>query len=259
VVNTYYDLLEVPRGAAGDEIKRAFRREIAKYHPDKVQHLGREFQDMAAAKAAELTQAYKTLTDASQRAAYDAQLGDAVVAPASAWPRVAVPTPEAADPPALPTQAFAQERAGAVDLVRRAAVMRLRQALQAEFSGFEAPLVPGFEVGCVPPTSFWKRKHAPRVLGRYVPVVDGAAVSEAWGLASRMKRDEQRDLCVFVMGPVVAPPNELAAAISRERRKPMPAGGVLVLIPVNTLNWQAHVPMDAPPVVKSLLARLQSS
>jgi hypothetical protein len=258
VVRTYYDLLEVPSGAAEDEIKRAFRREIAKYHPDKVQHLGREFQDLAAAKAAELTQAYKTLMEASQRAAYDAQLGNAAATPAPPPATAAAPMP-AADPPAPPTQAFAQERAGAVDLVRRAAVMRLRQVLQAEFSGFEAPTVAGFEIGCIPSTSFWKRKHAPRVLGRYVPIVDAAAVSEAWGLAARMKKDEQRNLCVFVMGPAVAPANELAAAISRERRKPMPAGGTLVLIPVNTLNWQAHVPMDAPPVVKSLLTRLQSA
>ena len=33
-------------------------------------------------------------------------------------------------------------------------------------------------------------------------------------------------------------------------------GGKLVLIPVNTHTWAAHVPQDAPPVVKSLLARL---
>ena len=100
---SYYDLLEVPGGAAEDEIKRAFRREIAKCHPDEVQHLGREFQDMAAAKTAALTQAYRTLTGPAGR-----------------------------------------------------------------------------------------------------------------GGTSRMKRDE---LCVFLMGPAVAPANELAAAIGRERRQ----------------------------------------
>ena len=40
--------------APADEIKRAFRREIAKYHPDKVQHLGREFQDIAAEKTGDV-------------------------------------------------------------------------------------------------------------------------------------------------------------------------------------------------------------
>ena len=65
-MTTYYELLEVAPDAPADEIKRAFRREIAKYHPDKVQHLGKEFQDIAASKAAELTQAYKTLSDAAR-------------------------------------------------------------------------------------------------------------------------------------------------------------------------------------------------
>ena len=73
-VASYYEMLDVAPTAPADEIKRAFRREIAKYHPDKVQHLGREFQEIAAVKAAELTQAYKTLSDESLRADYDAQL-----------------------------------------------------------------------------------------------------------------------------------------------------------------------------------------
>ena len=77
-------------------------------------------------------------------------------------------------------------------------------------------------------------------------------------MASRMKRDDQRDVCVFIMGPAVAPAAELGRAIAEERRKPMPAGGTLIMVPVNTRTWSAHVPNDAPPVVKALLTRLQS-
>ena len=72
MIPTHYDLLGIDSAASVDEIRRAFRREIAKYHPDKVQHLGHEFQDIAAIRSAELTQAYKTLTDAGLRADYDA-------------------------------------------------------------------------------------------------------------------------------------------------------------------------------------------
>jgi DnaJ-class molecular chaperone len=36
----YYQLLEIPSTAPADEVKRAFRLQIARYHPDKVQHLG---------------------------------------------------------------------------------------------------------------------------------------------------------------------------------------------------------------------------
>jgi hypothetical protein len=73
-----------------------------------------------------------------------------------------------------------------------------------------------------------------------------------------MKKDGPRDLLVFVMGPAVAPAAELAAAITEQRKKPIPGGGTLVLVPVNTRTWAAHVPNDAPAVVKSLLERLKS-
>ncbi len=85
------------------------------------------------------------------------------------------------------------------------------------------------------------------------------AVTESWTAASRMKKDTQRDLVVFVMGPAVAPAGELAAAIAEQRKKPMLAGGKLILVPVNTRTWSAHVPNDAPAVVKSLLTRLKSA
>ena len=49
-------------------MKRAFRLQIARYHPDKVQHLGQEFQAMAAERAAELTEAYRVRTDDGRRA-----------------------------------------------------------------------------------------------------------------------------------------------------------------------------------------------
>ena len=96
------------------------------------------------------------------------------------------------------------------------------------------------------------------MLGRFVAQVDAVSVQESWVMASRMKRDDQRDLCVFIMGPAVAPPGELGRAIAEQRRKPMPAGGKLIMVPVNTRTWSAHIPNDAPPVVKALIARLQA-
>ena len=60
-LKNYYELLEIAAAAPADEMKKAFRREIARYHPDKVQHLGQEFQEMAAERAAELTEAYRIL------------------------------------------------------------------------------------------------------------------------------------------------------------------------------------------------------
>ena len=144
-------------------------------------------------------------------------------------------------------------------LIFKAAVMRFRTVLQAEFGSYEEPNVEAFQVACIPKPPFWKLKLPPRVLGRFVDQVDAASVSESWTAASRMKKDSQRDLVVFVMGPAVAAAGELATAITEQRRKPMLAGGKLILVPVNTRNWSAHVPTDAPDVVKSLLSRLKAA
>ena len=48
---THYEILDLPRKASLDQVERAFRREILRYHPDTVYHLGREFQQIASAKA----------------------------------------------------------------------------------------------------------------------------------------------------------------------------------------------------------------
>lgn len=266
---SYYDLLGVSASASPDEIKHAFRREIAKYHPDKVHHLGREFQEIAAVRSAELTQAYKTLIDALARAEYDAGLpsGGTPFAPPppradepmTPPPRTATRAPEAEPVPAAASgESFARDRAGVTDLVRKAAVVRFRQALEAEFGRCDDAPVQGFEVACAPPKGRFFSKTPPRVLARFVANVDAAAVAEASVLASRLRRDDQRDVCVFVMGPAVAPVAELARAIAEERRRPVPGGARIVLVPTNTRSWLAHIPNDAPPAVKSLVARLKS-
>ncbi len=41
-----------------ENIKRLYRQLIAKYHPDKVQHLGQEFQRLAESKTREINEAY---------------------------------------------------------------------------------------------------------------------------------------------------------------------------------------------------------
>lgn len=56
-----YTILEIPPGASKEEIKAAYRRLAAKYHPDKVQHLGREFQKLAEERFKEIQQAYDQL------------------------------------------------------------------------------------------------------------------------------------------------------------------------------------------------------
>jgi hypothetical protein len=269
-VKTYYALLDIAADASTEEIKSAFRREIAKYHPDKVQHLGKEFQDIAATKAAELTQAYKTLSDVTRRREYDDLLtegGEPVASPAPAKTEPAAqpapPRPAAAEPsPAPPTgrsRQFDNEMRGVNDLMRRATVARFQTAITGQFGSYDEMRLAGFEVAALPTAKFWSLRLPPRVLGKFVPLVDGNAVAEAWTLAAKTKKDVQRDLCIFLMGPALASPTELAVAITEQRKKPVNVGGKLVLIPVSTKDWSAHVPTDAPDACKSILARLKSN
>ena len=59
----YYDILGIQKGASKDEVKKAFRKLAAKYHPDKK--TGDE------AKFKEISEAYATLSDDKKRAEYD--------------------------------------------------------------------------------------------------------------------------------------------------------------------------------------------
>lgn len=63
-VNTtqYYELLEVPKDATTEQIKKAFRKKALKEHPDK----GGD-----PAKFKHLKEAYDTLTDPEKRQLYD--------------------------------------------------------------------------------------------------------------------------------------------------------------------------------------------
>jgi uncharacterized membrane protein YkvA (DUF1232 family) len=56
-----YNVLGVPRGASQDEIRRAYRKLVVKYHPDKVEHLGDEFKVLAENKFKQIQEAYQEL------------------------------------------------------------------------------------------------------------------------------------------------------------------------------------------------------
>ncbi|WP_419660433.1 DnaJ: heat shock protein [Desulfosarcina variabilis str. Montpellier] len=56
-----YTILGITPGATQEEIKAAYRRLAGQYHPDKVQHLGKEFQELAEKRFKEIQQAYDDL------------------------------------------------------------------------------------------------------------------------------------------------------------------------------------------------------
>ena len=63
----YYEVLGVPKAASADEIKRAFRKLAATYHPDKNPDNKKE----AEGKFKEIAEAYEVLSDPEKRQRYD--------------------------------------------------------------------------------------------------------------------------------------------------------------------------------------------
>jgi len=56
-----YHILKIDKQATDDEIKRAYRKMANKYHPDKVSHLGNEFQKLAEEKFKAVSEAYRQI------------------------------------------------------------------------------------------------------------------------------------------------------------------------------------------------------
>jgi len=258
---SHYELLDVAPTATIDDIKRAFRVQIARYHPDKVQHLGQEFQDMAAERAAELTEAYRILSDEGRRAAYDQSRSgaqpDSAAAPPVQRPGAAAPPPPpppAADEPAVSKGAqFSQERATRDEFVRRALIGRLRQAMEM-IGGYDESQARPFDLAWVPKTKMFGRGRGPRLLARFVSHVDAGAIADAWVQSVKWAGNEE--VCVLLIGSTLATAGEMARAIAEQRRKSR--GAAATLIPVDARTWDAHLPTDAPESAKTLLARVRS-
>jgi hypothetical protein len=271
---SYYDLLELAATASSDDVKRAFRQQIARYHPDKVQHLGKEFQALAADRAAELTEAYRILSNTALREEYDrSREREGPVAPTATAASARPERPAPADPPTASQPApphpsepeplrprghqFSEDRATGDAVVKKATVGRIRQALTSTFGSFDEMPVRGFDLACVPKPKRFSRARPPRLLVRFVPRVDGAAIGEAWAHATKWNVPPSEEICLLLMGPSMVSARELADAIHEQRRKPS-RSGKMTLIPVDTRDWQAHIPVDAPPAAKTVLEHLRA-
>jgi len=60
-VDSFYKILEIDPSANDQELKKAYRSMAARFHPDKVQHLGPEFQKMAEEKFKAINTAYQQI------------------------------------------------------------------------------------------------------------------------------------------------------------------------------------------------------
>jgi DnaJ like chaperone protein len=59
-----YKILEVAPSASDDEVKKAYRKQAMKHHPDKVNHLGDEIRKAAEERFAKLNESYERIKKA---------------------------------------------------------------------------------------------------------------------------------------------------------------------------------------------------
>jgi curved DNA-binding protein CbpA len=266
-LKTYYELLGIAPNAPTDEIKRAFRKEIARYHPDKVQHLGDEFQEIAAVRAAELTEAYRVLMDEVARRKYDDGLAEGTPAPRtqpSGERSTSAPSTPAAsaqpwtEPEDRPDSRVTHARATTSDFVRKAALGRLREAVAAVAGSAEASPSRGLDaVFALKPKAglFRKAEPAVRLLVKFVATVDAPAIEAAWPLALQAG-DQGETVCLMMLGEgQLAPARELSVAVAEQRRRARKTGPVL--IPVDIRVWEALFPPEVPASVRAIVQRLK--
>lgn len=271
-MKTHYELLSLSTTADADAIKKAFRREIARYHPDKVNHLGAEFQDMAATRAAELTVAYKTLSDPALREEYDASIQAGLPPPhvAQAPPpqyREPAPAPLPVDedtppPPPGTKGRFASERADRDMILKRAIAGRVLGIVETLYGKIETPTVRGFDLAMVPLAKpRFLGLHPPRVLVKVVGTADAAAVSEAYGAASRARLHAGKSpVVVLLFARTIAPQAEISKANdanARGRKAPGSPEEVAVVV-VDSADWSCRLPPGCSPAVQKLTAQICS-
>ena len=267
-------MLGVEPSADTDAIKKAFRREIARYHPDKVIHLGAEFQEMAATRAAELTIAYKTLSDPALREEYDGSVLFAAAAPAAAStprpasqepfaPASAAPEPDRDRPPTPGSKVrFAAERADRDVILKRAIGGRVLAIVEALHGKCDTPAVRGFDLAIVPQAKpRFLGSPPPRVLVKVVDIADAQAVTDSFAAASRAKLHVGRSpLVVLLFSRQFAPAQEITRANdanARQRKAPDGPDEIAVVL-VDVADWSCRLPPNCSSAVHKLTDQICS-
>lgn len=232
---------------------------------------------MAATRAAELTVAYKTLTDPALRAEYDAALAAGVSLPHTPVPSPA--PPDAADtvqqpddyrPPTIDEiktpmpkaqhARFASERADRDVILRRAIAARVLSSVEALYGKCDTPTVRGFDLAMVPLAKpRFLGTAPPRVLVRVVKMADAAAISDAFNAASRARLHAGKSpVVVLLFSGQIAGQTELSKAwdsLGRQRKAPDAPDDLNVMV-VDVADWSCRLPPNCSSAARKLAGQI---
>lgn len=102
MIKDYYALLGLPRSASAGEIKQAYRKLAARYHPDRIASQGKEALEKATVMMMELNEAFRVLSHPERKAEYDQEIELIPERPLQAARPASAPEPRAKAEPAPP-------------------------------------------------------------------------------------------------------------------------------------------------------------
>jgi len=56
-----YEILGISKNSSDEDVKKAYKELVSKYHPDRVEHLGEDFKKIAHEKFVEIKNAYEEI------------------------------------------------------------------------------------------------------------------------------------------------------------------------------------------------------
>ncbi len=247
----YYEILAIDRLCSPEDIKHAFRTQIALSHPDKVSHLAQEIQELAFQRTAELTEAYRVLSNGELRSHYDRKLQGTMK-------------------PAAPINGNEsvrkfEESAGGLgkdDFLYKTGLARVRSAVQETVPGMCESPVRGFDLAFAARRKWGilsTGRDCAQVLVRALPLVDSQAVEEGWAGALKVARGIKGDLYLFLMGVKLGGADRLSASIlALQRQTRLQDETRILVIPLNVNSFAALIPNGAPEPLRGIIRALQN-
>ena len=247
-------LLGITLPASAEEVKKAYRRQIARYHPDKVHHLGEEFQVLAAEKSAQLTDIYHQLLESG---GCDPTVeATPIVSDEAAPPAAAASAPAATTERVHRMSSWQAVAAGCPSLILSAATDRMIQCIRWTMPRAEELTVAGFSLACRTRPDWrgriWQRRPS-----------EGVLLRTPADTPSSGRRVRVRDLLPGVDGTVVLFDLTLDARAGDRREtadNQTPASRAeadVFTVGIDAMTWKARVPPNAPEIAHQILARLR--